>query len=586
MEYAFLFETLKRDEENKKDYFFTDPIDVIKVHNYNEVDKALKKIDFYSRDHYLAGYFSYELGYFFEKSSFTVKQKFTYPLIHLAVFKKPTPLSAKNKIFDSGTKPFSMRHCRFNYKREEYVDKINCIKEYIRQGQTYQVNFTGKYSFDFSGSAFSLYEELKRRQIVSYASFCKMGNEYVISLSPELFFRSDKENIICRPMKGTIERGMNIEADKDNMLHLRKGEKNQAENLMIVDLIRNDLGRICSSGSVKVKKLFDVEKYNTLFQMTSTVSGKPNKNISYSDIFRNIFPGGSVTGAPKIRTMQIIRELEKNNRNIYCGALGIIFPGQKAIFNMPIRTISILKNKGEMGVGSGIVIDSIANQEFNECLLKANFLTNKYSEFKLIETILWHKKYTFLSEHLKRLKSSAEYFGYLLNDSTVRDKLKKLEKIFKKRLKYKVRLLLRKDGKIELGYSVVHADLFFSRLIAISKHKINPDNLFLYHKTTNRQLYDEQYKYYADRGYLDVVFLNKKNEVAEGAISNIIIQKNKRFFTPPLSSGVLPGIFREKLINSGKAKEHKLFLKDLKRADKIFLCNSVRGMVEVRLRRN
>jgi len=585
MKYEFLFESVRRDGENKADYLFAAPVDLIKVYEYALVDEAFAKIERYSRDHYLAGYFAYELGYYFEPSSFRIPRKSAYPLIHLAVFKKPKPFSLRNKFFGRAEGAFSVRNAKFNYKEAGYLSKIQKIKKYICDGDTYQVNFTGKVDFKFSGSAFALYEALKKRQQVSYSAFCRMGDEVVISLSPELFFRRDGDKISSRPMKGTIKRGKNIEEDKDNIRSLIHGLKNRAENLMIVDLMRNDLGRICKTGSVKASRLFDIEKYNTLFQMTSTVSGILREGIGYQDIFRNIFPGGSVTGAPKIRTMQIIRELEKGNRNIYCGALGIIAPGNKAVFNMPIRTLSISGGRGQMGAGSGIVIDSDPKQEFKECLLKADFLTSEQSCFELLETVLWDKKYTFLNAHLKRLEKSAKYFDFSFDRPRMLLELRRLENNFNLGVKYRVRLLLDKDGKVRLEHCAITADLGRQAgYIAISKYKVDPENKFLYHKTTNRSFYDSQYRLYAAKGYFDVVFLNIRNEVAEGAISNIIVQKSRRLYTSPITCGLLPGIFRQHLLNIGKTREKVLTVGDLRKADKIFACNSVRGLVEVKLK--
>lgn len=585
MKYEFLFESARRDSENKADYIFADPVDLIKVYEYAQVDEAFRKIERYSRDHYLAGYFAYELGYYFELPSFQIPRKSSYPLIHLAVFNDPRPFSCKDEVFGRAENDFCVRNAKFNYKEAEYIRKIQRIKKYIRDGDTYQVNFTGKVDFNFSGSAFALYEELKKRQQVSYSAFCRMGDETVISLSPELFFRRDGSMIYSRPMKGTIKRGKNIEEDKDNIWSLAHGLKNRAENLMIVDLMRNDLGRICKTGSVRASRLFEIEKYNTLFQMTSTVSGNLRNNISYQDIFRNIFPGGSVTGAPKIRTMQIIGGLEKNDRNIYCGALGFIAPNGKAVFNMPIRTLSISKGKGQMGAGSGIVIDSDPGQEFKECLLKANFLTKGQSPFQLIETMLWDKKYIFLNAHLKRLGRSAKYFEFSFDRKKALLGLRRLENKFKPGIKYRVRLSMDKNGVFSLEHRLITDDLSSqARYIAISKYKVDPENKFLYHKTTNRAFYDSQRKLYVKKGYFEVFFLNTRDEVAEGAICNIMVRKNGRLYTPPVDCGLLPGVFRQHLIDIGKAREKVLTVEDLRKADKVFACNSVRGLVEVKLK--
>jgi len=386
-------------------------------------------------------------------------------------------------------------------------------------------------------------------------------------------------------MKGTIARGLRDIEDRQMACRLKKSTKDLSENIMIVDLMRNDLGRISRTGSVRVDNLFNIEKYNTLFQMTSGVRGTLRKGITYLDIFKNIFPGGSVTGAPKIRTMQIIRQLERESRNIYCGALGIIFPENKAVFNMPIRTILLRKNKGEMGIGSGIVYDSSPEKEYQECLLKAKFLTQRDKSFQLIETMLWQNRYVFLKEHLRRLEGSAGYFGFNFNSLKIIRQLAKRENSFKKGKSYKIRFLLDKDGGIKIeNQEILERNLPKEKYIAISRYKTDPRDRFLYHKTSRRLLYDPEYQYYFRRGYYDVIFLNNRREVSEGAISNIIIRKGKNYFTPPVSSGILPGIYRAYLMKKVSVQEKVVLLKDLYAADKIFLCNSVRGLTEVRIK--
>jgi para-aminobenzoate synthetase/4-amino-4-deoxychorismate lyase len=286
---------------------------------------------------------------------------------------------------------------------------------------------------------------------------------------------------------------MNLADDSKYALLLKNSVKNKAENLMVVDLIRNDLGRICLPGSVRAQRMFNIEKYSTLFQMTSQVTGKLRAESSYFDIFKTLFPGGSVTGAPKIRTMEIIENLEKRPRGIYCGALGFIAPGGKAVFNMPIRTLRLAGGKGSMGVGSGIVIDSRGSEEYAECLLKASFLTARPRDFRLIETIAWDKGYFLLSRHIDRLSSSARYFGFIL-PAGIKKELELYAKKFKSGRKYRVRLLLQKDGKINLEHKVIEAKCGLNRYAVLSKHQTDPTDIFLYHKTTNRDLYDQEYK--------------------------------------------------------------------------------------------
>jgi len=255
------------------------------------------------------------------------------------------------------------------------------------------------------------------------------------------------------------------------------------------------------------------------------------------------------------------------------------------MFNLPIRTISLIKNKGEMGVGGGIVIDSSPQKEFEECLLKAKFITDRYKPFQLIETLLWDGEYRFLNEHLERMKKSADYFDFYFKRSRIVAQLKSIGRQFIDKYNYRVRLLLDRDGNFKIDYSKIDGgDCQEVKYVAISKHKTDPAAIFLYHKTTNRSLYDSEYNYYRLKGYYEVIFLNQRNEFTEGSISNIIVQINKKYYTPPIASGLLPGIFREYLIKKKRVREKILKWKDLKKAEKIYVCNSVRGLTEVKIR--
>ena len=592
--YLFVFETGKIDNENQKSYIFFKPREIIKIYDYSAVKAALKKIDEYSDKFFVAGYIAYEAGYIFEKEKFEIGKRSKTPLIHICVFEKAVVfdhysgkvLGPAKKLFTrkpqkSGA--FKTSNLKLNIQETEYLQKINKIKGYIESGDTYQVNFTCKYKFDFQGDAYSFYKSLLEKQKVSYSAFCKMKDETVISLSPEIFFRRAGDVIISKPMKGTMKRGKTLEEDEAAEVELKKSLKNRAENIMIVDLIRNDLGRAARTGTVNVSRFFEIEKYSTLFQMTSTVKGKLKKDIKYSDILMDLFPGGSVTGAPKIRTMQIIKELEKEERGVYCGALGFITPKKNAVFNLPIRTIKVTKNKAEMGIGSGIVYDSVPEEEFKECMLKAKFLTEKFQPFFLLETLLWDKKYLFLREHLERMRTSSEYFDFCFDKRKTINELEKTAKNLPACQKYRIRLLSSKDGEIKTEIYPYRESGKRHELAVLSKIKTDPEDIFLYHKTTNRELYDAEYKKYSRKGFFDVVFLNSRKEVTEGAINNLFIQKNGKYFTPPVSSGLLPGVFRAYWIKKTKAKEKILKLTDLKKADGVYLCNSVHGLVEVKV---
>lgn len=589
-DYAMLFESRLYDQSNFMSYLFVDPVRIIKAIRFGDVRQAFCEIERYSKNFYLAGYFSYELGYFFEQGIFKEKVCSRMPLIHLGVFDRRFYFNHKtgeNNMNMPGLfsqvapkESFYIQNLKLDINSEEYRGKIMRIKEYIRKGDTYQVNFTSRYNFGFLGSAFQLYCGLCSRQHVQYSAFCKFKNSYIISLSPELFLRKDGKNIYSQPMKGTIKRGRDAKEDAKNVLRLKTSLKDKAENLMIVDLVRNDLGRVCEVNSVKVSERFKIRKYETLFQMTSQINGKLRKGLTYFDIFKNIFPGGSVTGAPKIRTMQIIRKLEKSSRGVYCGALGFILKGKEAVFNLPIRTVCISGKRGQMGVGSGIVYDSSAFNEFKECELKARFLSGLCREFSLIETIGWERGFKFLKEHLERLKKSAEYFGFAFDSFTITSRLRKAERGLIKGRYYRIRLLLTKAGNLKIESKVIKLDQE-AKYVAISGYKVNPNNIFLYHKTTNRDFYNNEFLRYKSLGYFDVIFLNTKEEVTEGAISNIVIEKNGRLYTPKLSCGLLPGLYREYLLRTDKVREKTITLPDLLAADRISLCNSVRGMTNV-----
>ena len=587
--YFLLFETALPDRENFKSYVFINPLKVFKACTLSDAEASLKKASKLAEKCCVAGYLSYEAGYAYEEG-FRSNKRYDFPLLHLAVFNEPLIFNHRtgkfSKRFETGhshDNSFNVSGLKFNEDYASYKTKIEKIKNYIRKGDTYQVNFTGKLHFNFSGSPFAFYQNLKLKQPVAYSAFLKMDDEHLLSLSPELFFKTSGRSIISIPMKGTIKRGRNLEEDNKLIKRLKSSPKERAENLMITDLIRNDIGRIAAIGSVKTSRIFEIERFNTLFQMTSTVKGRLKKGTGLFEIFRNLFPGGSITGAPKIRTMEIIKKLEKEPRKAYCGAIGFSLPRNIAAFNIPIRTVYLKGGRGEMGIGSGVTYGSSAGSEYSECLLKAKFLSGRFEPFEIVETILWNGAYFLLKEHLNRMALSAAYFGGGFSRRKAAGLLKKLEPSFPKSEPCKVRLLLDRDGKLRAEVSGLQETVRIG-YAALSGEKTNSRNRFLYHKTTNRSLYNNEYAKYSAKGYTDCIFLNEKNEITEGAITNIFIEKGGRFFTPPLSSGLLPGIMRAALISSLKAKDRVLHLKDLRSADRVYICNSVRGLIEVKIK--
>jgi len=570
-------ETLRKDKDNSQNFLFTDPVKIITCKKPADLQKCFRKMETYRRKgYYLAGFFAYELGYFLEEILNPYCPEHDYPLMWFGVYNEPgrrLPDSSENENLNYY---LSEPRLAINYPR--YEKAIRKIKDCIARGETYQINYTSRYDFNFIGSIFDFYGQLKKNQQVSYSAFIHYDGNTIISLSPELFFRIDaKQNIMVKPMKGT--------APLSASAHwLRHDMKNASENVMIVDLLRNDLGRICLPGSVKVKKLFEVEKYETLLQMTSTVTGKLQKGINIFDMVKSLFPCGSVTGAPKIQSMKIIRTLEKGPRNIYTGAIGFFAPDGQAVFNVAIRTIDLQrqeenKYQARMGIGGGIVDDSRPEEEFAECRLKAQFLINNMPEFALIETMLsTNGIIKYLSRHLQRLKASAEFFSIPCSI----DKIKTALRAYAEKLNgdIRLRLLLKSGGSIVIQHQSV-ASRPVHPIVAVSKHKTNAGDPFLYHKTTRRKLYDEEFKKYSEQGYCDVLFRNEKDEITEGAISNVFVFIKGRWCTPPLSCGLLNGIARQVTMNKLNARKKTLRIKDLKKADKIILTNSIRGITNV-----
>jgi para-aminobenzoate synthetase/4-amino-4-deoxychorismate lyase len=390
-------------------------------------------------------------------------------------------------------------------------------------------------------------------------------------------------------MKGTAPRGRTTREDREIAEWLQGDAKNRSENVMIVDLVRNDLGRVARTGSVRVEELFAVERYPTLWQMTSTVSAELRPEAGFHDIFRALFPCGSVTGAPKVRAMQLIAELEGGPRGVYTGAIGFFSPRQ-TVFNVAIRTLELDGERGTMGAGSGIVIDSDAAAEYRECLLKAEFLTRSADrlpeQFSLIETMLWDGGYPLLELHLDRLADSAEYFDFACERAAVKAALEQYAQRFPDRTARKVRLLLDSEGGFEITDEVLAQAGGEQRAgrVRIAAERTDPADRMLYHKTTHRPLYAQACEKAAREGCDDVIFLNLRGEVTEGAISNVFVEKDGRWFTPPVECGLLAGVYRRHLLETRpEIAERVLFLDDLRRADAIYLANAVRGLRRVEI---
>ena len=529
-------------------------------------------------------------------------------------------------------------HPELAITKADHSAAVETILEAIARGDTYQVNYTARQHFSVKGAPFSLYRRMCRNQQAPFCAWLDIGSHQILSASPELFFSLQGNRITMKPMKGTAARLPGEDADRRQREQLTSSPKERAENLMIVDLVRNDLSIIAETGSVTVPTLFEVETYPTVHQMTSTVTARISPEIGVIEILRALFPCGSVTGAPKRRTMEMIAELEASPRGVYCGAIGYISPGREAVFSVGIRT-AVLKTatgEGEIGIGSGITWDSNPEEEYRECLAKSAFLTRDSPEFQLIESLRHDADaYLLLERHLGRLSNSADYFGFRLDTDNLAARLDEVGRNLTG--PHKVRVLLSADGGIFVeaqsisvpfippplqgegrggdgvdgGFSAsyqhqthphpnlppegegtkVHSLLSVpdvegmtgenSCLLALAKQRVVSSDPLLYHKTTRRELYDRELRQHPD--CYDVIFRNERGEITEGCFNNIVILLGGEMLTPALSCGLLPGVLRQELLEVGAIREALLSLEDLQAAEKIWLINSVRGWRECNL---
>ena len=557
--------------------YYTQPIDIVEAHEAEGVEASLSKLkDYHGQGYYLAGYLSYDLGFVLEpKLTRLMPERRDGPLLQFGVFKSVSSHVPAVCLYSSKKIDLKLKS---HWSKAKYTKRFNRVMEYIRAGDAYQINLTFPMSSDYDGSAESLYAAFRHRQKGRYGGIVSLDSgPEIISLSPELFFRKEDRNMSMRPMKGTRPRADTIEADETLREDMRGEPKSQAENLMIVDLLRNDLSRVSETGSVQVPELFALETYPTLHQMTSRVTSRLKPETEFADIFKSLFPCGSVTGAPKIRAMEIIDELEDSPRGAYCGGLGYIDPDGEACFNVAIRTLILSEGKLRYNVGSGLVLDSKAEDEYAECLLKADVL--KTQPTKLIETFHSGASPKRLEAHKLRLKKAAKALSYPFDEASFATSLLLLKIV---KTAQRVRLTLDSNGI----FNLTHSDYVDIKALkfSISKYALSPKVQATSHKISHRHFYDvERERVKALTGADEVVFLNEKNELCEGSFTSLFIEKDGQLFTPPLSAGLLPGILRAEFLETRQALEKTITVDDLNSADKIYLGNSLRGLILSRL---
>ncbi len=551
---------------------FRQPVAVITAVQPDEVMTALQAVETAVAEHtlYAAGYLCYEAAAAFALETHPLPPD-SLPLLWFGLYRQPEIVPPP----DSAAANYCLGAWQPALDEVAYQSAIARIKEYIAAGHTYQVNYTFPLRAPFAGDDWALFGQLFQAQQCAYAAYVDLGRYAICSASPELFFARNGIEMWSKPMKGTAVRGRTLAEDEAQMAWLRQSEKNRAENVMIVDMIRNDLGRVAEIGSVHVPHLFQVERYPTLLQMTSTVTARTQ--APFSQVVAQMFPCASITGAPKHRTMQIIRELEPQARGVYTGSIGVLTPDGRTQFNVAIRTVLIDRQQGQATyhVGSGIVWDSQAEEEWAECRLKSEVLTRQRPFFQLLETLRWtpEEGYFLLEEHLQRLLDSATYFGFAASLPAIRQQLAQLAATLHSAVK--VRLLLAADGAISLEASPLPQVDKRPLRLALAPAPIDSANSWLYHKTTQRQVYEEARA--ACPACDDVLLWNERGELTESSIANVVLELDGALVTPPLEAGLLPGTYRAWLLANGRIHERPIPLAELHRASKIWLINSVRG---------
>jgi para-aminobenzoate synthetase/4-amino-4-deoxychorismate lyase len=525
----------------------------------NNISEVLSVLDFAERESkagaYVAVMLSYEAAPAFD-SVFAVHEPSDFPLAWAAAFDSAKDLAASEaRLFSNSWAP--------HVSRAEYDDAVIRIKELIAAGDTYQVNYSFPLTASFNGDAYTWYRTLCKAQGAQYSAYIDLGRYQVLSLSPELFFERQGDRVVTKPMKGTMRRGRWAAEDRELAQRLLQSTKDRAENVMIVDLLRNDLGKVSIPGTVHVSSLFELERFETVWQMTSTVESTLNEGTSLADLMTALFPCGSITGAPKIRTMQIIRELERFPRGAYTGAIGLLKPGGDSVFNVAIRTVVIdtEARRATFGVGGGVTIDSTAESEYEECLVKRRFLNSPAIDFQLFESMLLEDgEYFLLAEHLERMRNSADYFGFRFSEEKIRQTLQNVSAPGA----VKVRLTLWKDGRIETQVSQLKPAT--DQRVKLAVTPVDSSDRFLFHKTTRRDFSSD-----------DVVYWNERGEVTESSIANIVLAVDGGLYTPPITSGLLAGTFRNHLLGQGMIKERVIMVDELQK--EFFLINSVRKWV-------
>lgn len=579
------FEVLLRTPRGGPWRTFRDPVDVIVAERAEDVVGCLARVDRAVREEgcYAAGFVTYEAAAAFGLPSLPAAQG-SLPLACFGLF-PPDRVGTLPHL--PSTSDYRVAEWNPSIDRAHYASVLRRIEA----GDTYQINFTFRLNARFEGDPIALLRDLDAAQEGPWGAFIDTGRHAICSASPELFFAVEHDRVVCRPMKGTAPRGLWPEADRAQAEWLRTSEKNRAENVMVVDMVRNDLGPVARPGSVEAAPLFEIERYPLQWQMTSTVKARTS-SPELPALFEALFPSGSITGAPKHSSMAIIRDLETRPRGIYTGAIGYWSPNGRGHFNVAIRTVCIDRetSDAEFGVGSGVVWDSIDVEEYDECLLKASIIgrpprrsyaVSHRPDTRLLESIGWTREggFALLDRHLARLRASAECFGYELDAAAVGVMLETA--VADLRGPAKLRLLLGHNGSI-VCEAIDLAERDERPLqVALAADPIDPEDVLLYHKTTRREVYERAR---ASRPDADAVLLwNPLGEITEATDANVVVEIEGRKVTPPVECGLLGGTLRAALLDAGEIVEQRITVAEMPSAPRFWLINSVRGWMSAEL---
>lgn len=566
-----------RDDTRETFLLFRSPREVLQTYRMSEVLPLLERAEAAVEQQglFAVGFLSYEAAPAFDPALRVHPTRGPLPLAFFALHNPPELCAELAPLSPMG--PHLPWQPTIDFS--SYRHAVERIRHHIAQGDTYQVNYTFPMETPFHGLAWDLFRQLLPAQRAPWAAYLDLGQHALCSLSPELFFHLSRGILTCRPMKGTSPRGRWLEEDNVLAQKLAASEKNRAENVMIVDMLRNDMGHVADLGSVVVRDLCVVERYPTLLQMTSTVTCRTRE--SRTEILRALFPCASITGAPKVHTMRLLAELETCPRGIYTGAIGYLAPGGHAQFNVAIRTVHVDRQQGlaRYSVGSAILWDSDPADEYNECLLKAQML-RKDQDFELLETLRWTPDagYLLLDEHMQRLSDSATYFVFPLRRLDV---LQKLEETATQlaQVPHRVRLRLSQNGLCSVEASCLPTSAQPEPVrLRLAPEPVDRQDVFLYHKTTRRQLYEAAKRACPDCD--DVLLWNDRGEVTETCTGNVALalERDGHLVTPPVECGLLRGTYRSWLMTQGRLQEGVVRLEECVLPHRLYVMNSVHGL--------